>query len=58
MQIWQLMPEDVEAVVTQLKAGRSRKEVAADLGMSEEMVTCALRKWQNSPARFNPWFDL
>jgi len=52
------MPEDVEAVVTQLKAGRSRKEVAADLGMSEEMVTCALRKWQNSPARFNPWFDL
>lgn len=45
MTILQLTAEDVEAVVTQLKAGRTPKEVAQDLGISVEMVTCAVRKW-------------
>ena len=55
MTIWKLMPEDIEAVVTQLKAGRTRDEVAHDLGISVEMVTCAVRKWSAMPKRFDPW---
>lgn len=45
MTIWQLTHDDVEAVVTQLKAGRTAEEVAQDLGISVEMVVCAVRKW-------------
>lgn len=55
MTFWQLMPEDVEAIATQVKAGRSREEVANDLGISVEMVTCALRKWSAMSKRFDPW---
>ena len=55
MTIWKLMDADVEAVVNQLKAGRSPKEVADDLGISVEMVTCAMRKWSSKPSKFNPW---
>jgi|GEM_PF-2202676 len=51
MTFWQLMPQDVEAIVTQLKAGRSRQEVAADLGISVEMVFCAERKWHEAAYR-------
>ncbi|MEW8977705.1 MAG: hypothetical protein AB2385_04795 [Symbiobacterium sp.] len=58
MTIWQLMPEDVEAIVTQRKAGRSRKEVADDLGISVEMVACAERKWQSKPDLFRSWYAL
>lgn len=54
MTIWQLTADDVEAVVTQLKAGRTPKEVAEDLGISVEMVICAVRKWP-SIRRATPW---
>ncbi len=43
MTIWQLTEADVEAVVSQLQAGRTKEEVARDLGISVEMVTCAMR---------------
>ncbi|MBP2017107.1 uncharacterized protein (DUF433 family) [Symbiobacterium terraclitae] len=56
MTFWQLMPADVEAIVTQLKAGRSKQEVAADLGISVEMVSCAERKWQMATNRQAPWY--
>ncbi|MFZ5814706.1 MAG: hypothetical protein ACOY93_05335 [Bacillota bacterium] len=55
MTIWQLTAEDVEAVVTQLKSGRTPREVAEDLGISVEMVTCAVRKWPTVQRQFNPW---
>jgi hypothetical protein len=45
MTIWKLNNDDVEAIVTQLQAGRSLKQVADDLGISEEMAACAVRKW-------------
>jgi len=45
MTIWQLNDADCEAIVTQLKNGRTPKQVAEDLGISVEMVTCAVRKW-------------
>lgn len=45
MSIYQLTDADVEAVVNQLKAGRSMKQVADELGISVEMVLCATRKW-------------
>lgn len=54
MTIWQLTEADVEAVVTQLNAGRKPNEVAEDLGISVEMVHCAVRKWP-IVRRFNPW---
>lgn len=57
MTIWQLTPDDVEAVMTQLKAGRTPKEVADDLGISIEMVTCAVRKWP-TVSRRNRWAAL
>lgn len=55
--IWQLSEYDVEAVVTQLKAGRTAEEVAVNLGISVEMVSCAVRKWPKIQ-RNNPWADL
>lgn len=54
MTIWQLTNHDIEAVMTQLKAGRSTEEVAQDLGISVEMVVCAVRKWPTI-RRTNPW---
>jgi uncharacterized protein (DUF433 family) len=45
MSIWQLTEDDIEAIVNQLNAGRSKQEVAEDLGISVEMVVCAIRKW-------------
>lgn len=54
MSIWQLNADDVEAIMTQLKAGRSAQEVADDLDISIEMVTCAVRKWP-SMRRNNIW---
>lgn len=45
MSIWMLTDADVEAVVNQLKSGKTVNEVAADLEISAEMVTCAVRKW-------------
>ncbi len=45
MTIWQLTADDCEAIVTQLSTGRTPKQVAEDLGISVEMVTCAVRKW-------------
>lgn len=56
MTFWKLMPQDVEAIVTQLKAGRSRQEVAADLGISVEMVSCAERKWRQTPNYPTSWY--
>ncbi len=47
MTIWQLTDDDVEAVVSQLKAGRKLEEVASDLGISVEMAVCAMRKWSD-----------
>ena len=44
MSIWQLSEYDVEAVVSQLKAGKTLKQVAEDLGISVEMAACAVRK--------------
>lgn len=55
MTIWQLTSDDIEAVVTQLQAGRSPKEVADDLQISVEMVTCAVRKWPTVRRRQNAW---
>jgi uncharacterized protein (DUF433 family) len=45
MSIWELKYEDCEAVVNQLRAGHSREEIATDLGITVNMVVCALRKW-------------
>jgi len=45
MSIVQLTKDDCEAVVTQLKNGKTIKEVAADLQISVEMAACAVRKW-------------
>ena len=45
MAIWQLTPDDIEAVVTQLRTGKRLEEVAADLGMSVEQAACAVRLW-------------
>lgn len=45
MSIVQLTRDDCEAVVTQLRNGKTLKEVAADLQISVEMATCAVRKW-------------
>ncbi|MGE5673389.1 MAG: hypothetical protein ACM3XM_05830 [Mycobacterium leprae] len=53
MAIWQLTDEDVEAVVSQLQAGKSKSEVAENLGISVEMVTCAVRKWPSIHKRRN-----
>lgn len=47
MHILQLTPLDVEAVMTQLKQGKTYAAVAADLGISLEMVVCAARKGKN-----------
>lgn len=44
MSIWQLSDYDVEAVVNQLKSGKTMKQVAEDLEISVEMVACAVRK--------------
>ena len=45
MSILQLTADDVEAVMNQLKAGRTLQQVAKDLDISVEMVVCAMRKW-------------
>jgi DNA-binding NarL/FixJ family response regulator len=45
MTIWKLTTDDVEAVMTQLRKGKSLKQVADDLGISEEMAACAVRQW-------------
>lgn len=45
MTIWQLTHDDVEAVVTQLRAGKSLKQVADDLQISVEVAVCAVRLW-------------
>lgn len=55
MTIWQLTAEDVEAVMALLKTGRTPKEVAEDLGISVEMVTCAVRKWPALQRTISPW---
>lgn len=55
MTILQLTADDVEAVMTQLQAGRTAKEVAEDLGISVEMVTCAVRKWPTIRRSSSPW---
>lgn len=51
MSIWELKYEDCEAVVNQLRAGHSKEEIAADLGITVNMVVCALRKWDREFAR-------
>lgn len=45
MTILKLTVDDIEAVVNQLEAGRTPEQVAHDLDISVEMVTCAVRKW-------------
>jgi hypothetical protein len=45
MTIWQLMNDDVEAVVTRIRSGMTTKQVAEAFDISEEMVICAIRKW-------------
>lgn len=57
MAIWELTADDVEAVVTQMKQGRSIKEIAVDLDISEEMALCAVRKWPSLQKR-RKWFEL
>lgn len=58
MTILQLTTEDIEAVMTQLNSGRTSKEVAEDLGISVEMVTCAVRKWPTIRRSMLPWGSL
>lgn len=55
MMIVKLTRDDVEAVVTQLESGRTQKEVADDLGISVEMVTCAVRQWPSVRRAMRPW---
>lgn len=57
MSIVQLTKDDCEAVVTQLKTGKTIKEVATDLQISVEMATCAVRKWPEL-SRSRPIFRL
>lgn len=54
MTILKLTVDDMEAVVNQLEAGRTPEQVATDLGISVEMVTCAVRKWPTVQRR-NRW---
>jgi hypothetical protein len=49
MTILQLTPDDVEGIHYQILSGKSRIDVANDLGISVEMVVCAERQWANSP---------
>lgn len=57
MTIWQLTREDMEAVVTQLRKGKSLQQVADDLGISVEMAACAVRKWP-SMQKPMPWIRI
>jgi uncharacterized protein (DUF433 family) len=55
LSIWQLTRDDVEAVVSLLKRGKTMEQVAADLQISVEMVACAVRKWPQLRKRSSVW---